>query len=319
MALFRDIDDDGETIGDRLDRERGRKRPAWADLRDSSESLLRASQDSLRDSQSSPMRAPVADSQESYMAMSRESLGDTQQELMRQTEKLNKAISLTGMSKENIMSNSSSGLRRSRPLAETVAMSTETLAGGASSSSTAAPAAAVGAANGNANGSSSWQPNPAAASFVPSSGANDWSASMSLPPAPVMLPVLPEMEVSVEVNTAGSRLNPSGRRIRRKTSRLALQETGLGMPSGSASEAENETVTEEEWDRRHNKRKHAIIIVKSANDDWKRLEAARQAGEALGPAAPRTPDPMDRAISKRQWEQGVMNWRTHLRVWAASS
>ena len=59
--------------------------------------------------------------------------------------------------------------------------------------------------------------------------------------------------------------------------------------------------TEEEWQRRLEKRRRIIDLVKRGQD------YADHAPD-MGQAAPRTPDPTERT-SKRQWEQAMAEWR----------
>ena len=63
--------------------------------------------------------------------------------------------------------------------------------------------------------------------------------------------------------------------------------------------------TEEEWQRRLEKRRRIIEFVKSG------LEYTGSA-EDRGQARPHTPDPTERT-SKRQWEYAMKEWREGLR------
>ena len=103
--------------------------------------------------------------------------------------------------------------------------------------------------------------------------------------------------------------------------------------AGRSCTAQGEAVleapgTEEEWRRRHHKRRDAIRIIKegpayqsflrgdSPSAKWRHLPMVVPVlPDALRPDVPVVPDPMDRSISKRMWEASVMNWRTQLRPW----
>lgn len=68
--------------------------------------------------------------------------------------------------------------------------------------------------------------------------------------------------------------------------------------------------TEEDWERRHAKRQAAVQNVK-ASQEYSEFYASHDPDAGI--PAPRTPDPMDRNISKRHWEEQVRVWRTTLR------
>ena len=63
--------------------------------------------------------------------------------------------------------------------------------------------------------------------------------------------------------------------------------------------------TDEEWQRRLEKRRNFIERIKSGPEYTRRADDS-------GQAAPRTPDPTERT-SKRQWEQAMAEWRKGLR------
>ena len=96
----------------------------------------------------------------------------------------------------------------------------------------------------------------------------------------------------------------------------------------------------EEWERRQaHRRAGARSAPAASEEDWQRRLAHRTTGvvavkdttiyldclrldETLGGAVrvrPTTPDPSDRSISKRNWEQGMMAWRRSLAVFAGSA
>ena len=76
--------------------------------------------------------------------------------------------------------------------------------------------------------------------------------------------------------------------------------------------------SEEDWERRIAHRTTGVLAVKDTSIylDCLRLD------DSLGGAIrhrPLTPDPSDRSISKRNWEQGMMAWRRSLAVFAGSA
>lgn len=72
-------------------------------------------------------------------------------------------------------------------------------------------------------------------------------------------------------------------------------------------EPEPVVVTEEDWQRRNQKRKNVIESIKST-PEYERMSESRRRSLA-GIPAPSTPDPDDRSISKRKWESLVIQWR----------
>ena len=80
------------------------------------------------------------------------------------------------------------------------------------------------------------------------------------------------------------------------------------MPRSSCVEAKRRDLTEEEYQRRHEKRGNVVHSVR-ATQEYERMSWYRDAGIP----APTTPDPHDRQISKRQWELEMSRWRKNLR------
>lgn len=70
--------------------------------------------------------------------------------------------------------------------------------------------------------------------------------------------------------------------------------------------------SEEEWQRRITKRRAVVSNVKETPEYQAMLNSRDQHPSS---AAPTTPDPTDREISKRRWESLVMQWRTAVRQW----
>mmetsp|Transcript_46781 Transcript_46781/g.130238 ORF Transcript_46781/g.130238 Transcript_46781/m.130238 type:complete len:299 (-) Transcript_46781:102-998(-) len=74
---------------------------------------------------------------------------------------------------------------------------------------------------------------------------------------------------------------------------------------------------EEAWRRRTDKRRLSVMACKATPEycaySRARARAERQAGE------PQTPDPLDRSVSKRQWDEEVRLWRAALRKWCSST
>lgn len=71
------------------------------------------------------------------------------------------------------------------------------------------------------------------------------------------------------------------------------------------------TVSDEDWARRHEKRTNVVQSIKTT-PEYETMADLRGQG-LLSTAAPGTPNPHDRTISKRKWESLVMNWRTDLK------
>lgn len=73
--------------------------------------------------------------------------------------------------------------------------------------------------------------------------------------------------------------------------------------------------SEESWRRRAEKRQLSVIACK-ATPEYTAYSAAVPRSERRG-AEPQTPDPLNRAISKRQWDEQVRLWRSALRKWCS--
>mmetsp|Transcript_7680 Transcript_7680/g.16889 ORF Transcript_7680/g.16889 Transcript_7680/m.16889 type:complete len:331 (-) Transcript_7680:19-1011(-) len=71
---------------------------------------------------------------------------------------------------------------------------------------------------------------------------------------------------------------------------------------------DGEEPTEEDWQRRIDKRRSAISNFKETAD-YKEYSTARDEGDESAMQVPRTPDPDDRELSKRTWESQVAGWR----------
>lgn len=95
-----------------------------------------------------------------------------------------------------------------------------------------------------------------------------------------------------------------------------------GVPAAHVEQQQpkaTEEDTEEDWRRREEKRRAAVALTKATPEYEAFCRAACGAGgpKDMGEAAPRTPPPDDRSISKRAWESKVMNWRAALRNWCS--
>lgn len=73
--------------------------------------------------------------------------------------------------------------------------------------------------------------------------------------------------------------------------------------------------SEEDWQRRTEKRQAAVVAVKMSPEYLAYAATRHQQGHVLAAPVPGTPDPNDRAVSKRHWEEEVRQWRTALRQW----
>jgi len=79
--------------------------------------------------------------------------------------------------------------------------------------------------------------------------------------------------------------------------------------------------SEEEWQRRMEKRRNAVDIVK-ASSEYLSCAQTQPCGDeesARWAEAMRMPDPEDRLISKRAWEEEIRQWRTRLRQWCPAN
>jgi hypothetical protein len=67
-----------------------------------------------------------------------------------------------------------------------------------------------------------------------------------------------------------------------------------------------------DWARRIRHRSNAVDAVKRSSDydSMVRLDSVDRLSATL---RPRTPDPLDRTVSKRHWEMSVQDWRVRLR------
>lgn len=73
-----------------------------------------------------------------------------------------------------------------------------------------------------------------------------------------------------------------------------------------------EVASEEEWQRRLDKRQAAVSIVKEGPE----YVAYRAAVRGGGGEVPRTPPATDRSVSKRTWEEMMGKWRSGLKQWS---
>jgi hypothetical protein len=71
---------------------------------------------------------------------------------------------------------------------------------------------------------------------------------------------------------------------------------------------------DDEWPRRHEKRKGIVLRVKSSPEyGYEVLSNLRACGRLQSEALPSTPDAYDPDISKRKWEEEVYQWKASLR------
>lgn len=258
-----------------------RRRPAWADLRDSSSEFLEGSP---------PPPAPVIDSQESYGRMgSMGSLdGGSRLSLQRQLEE----AALLDSPARTIFS-----------------------APGAASSGSAPPGSALEARAPTlplleANEPPEALPGPGGAAL--SNAAETAAATMvAPPPARRRISFKRPPDSRTPVARAGGRTGAVRRRISFGNA-AAGEETGVG---GSRPLAE---ASEEDWQRRAEKRLAAVNAIKDT-PEYRTLQVDRALGRGGAGAVPGTPDPDDRETSKRSWEAKVMQWRNAVKEWSAGS
>jgi len=159
-------------------------------------------------------------------------------------------------------------------------------------------------------GSAAWQPSAAAAKFMP-------EASSSV-----------RHRFRRKRRVSSNRIGARGTNLESKRPR---QEEPLRDPSGqrhingiedlgalqpNLSAIGTETCTDEDWQRRHEKRTNVVQSIKTTLE-YETMRGLRDQGQ-LGGAAPSTPDAHDRMISKRKWESLVMHWRNDLRQYTRS-
>merc|ERR1712232_1091159 len=96
--------------------------------------------------------------------------------------------------------------------------------------------------------------------------------------------------------------------------------------AAATAEAPLPEASEEDWERRLAKRRNAVASTK-ATPEYAEFASMRVRGErpapedddASAPPSPRTPEPEDRTVSKRRWEELVRTWRSGLRRWAGTN
>lgn len=134
-----------------------------------------------------------------------------------------------------------------------------------------------------------------------------WKAQ-TLTPSPERLPALVEVPARRRRRIKRKSAPAQDDMERQPVSKTDAERLTMAADSGAAEQAPPPPLPNEceaEWLERLERRQRAVMIVK-ASDEY---QACLQQG---GPRPP-TPDPMNRALSKRQWEGQVMQWRLGLR------
>ena len=72
--------------------------------------------------------------------------------------------------------------------------------------------------------------------------------------------------------------------------------------------------SEEDWKRRIEHHTAAVDYIKTTSQ-YSRFAADREKGVEKDKTRPKTPDPEDRTVSKRDWEKSVQRWRMDLQQW----
>ncbi len=88
---------------------------------------------------------------------------------------------------------------------------------------------------------------------------------------------------------------------------------------GTSAASSSEVAGEDEWQRRENKRREGVAAVKRTEPYVISAQFPKGGGGNPGGSRPRTPDPTDHTISKRDWEKGVQKWRKELAEGARST
>jgi hypothetical protein len=86
---------------------------------------------------------------------------------------------------------------------------------------------------------------------------------------------------------------------------------GVATPSRNVSSTSVLGGAEDEWPRRHEKRKRIVLTVKTS-PEYRVMVDLRAEGK-LQIVPPSTPNAYDPDISKRKWEESVKVWRDELR------
>ena len=71
-------------------------------------------------------------------------------------------------------------------------------------------------------------------------------------------------------------------------------------------------VSWEDWQRRLQHRRNSVAAIK-ATMEYKCKVRLLEMGKAPVESIPRTPDPTNFSVSKRQWEASIQRWRVELR------
>ena len=104
----------------------------------------------------------------------------------------------------------------------------------------------------------------------------------------------------------------------RNGSVAAVASSGDGRVGREAQAALPPEASEEDWQRRAEKRRAFVALIKATPEyqQFAQAFAARGPDERFlhenGAQAPRTPDPADRTVSKRHWDQAARLWRLEL-------
>lgn len=290
------------------------KRERWADLRDSScESLP---EDSPR------AQLLVASSVDSYIDAPDQDLAENPNALLNQ--QMKHAASVAPRDFGSFMETSKR--RRDTPAARGLDSVTENLFNDEAAA--------------KKDGFASWQPNAAAPEFTPMPRRHAMP-NLDRAPTEVFSPFLVDgggglvdlvddgagFVPSLAAPTASPQSVSVRRRINRKRGQpvttptaqtpTAQARTGKRQclvpsetpPSNAAALPE---ASEETWEKRIEKRRMAVAAVKASPEYQAGRGHAPQQG-AVGTGAPGTPEPTDRTVSKRKWEEEVRLWRVALR------
>ena len=73
--------------------------------------------------------------------------------------------------------------------------------------------------------------------------------------------------------------------------------------------------SEDDWNHRIQHRKNSVAAIKATKEYVKFDEERSDPNFSYVEALPTTPEPIDRQLSKRDFESQIMNWRRNLRQW----
>jgi hypothetical protein len=118
----------------------------------------------------------------------------------------------------------------------------------------------------------------------------------------------PRRRITRKRRQASSNLDPGGKRV--------CEEGHVEQAQAEAADLAEIGASEESVQHRLKKRQALIEVVKQSPEYRAFAECRDRMGAGLTIPVPKTPDGMDRTLSKRRWEDEVRLWRLALRHWS---